>query len=360
MNDRIPLTCIAPLLAALMLQACAVTGDHAHGEHHGASHLANVQPDDLGRQLYGTRHTMDAAMLAEMREIDDFSGYTDEQITHVMALMGYDYTWPVSSTDTKGKTGVLILVHGLGDHGDAVLRDTLQPLGKTYPTTLALGMSMMTSDHIQLGINDLEASGARKIIVVPVVSTRHNSLMRQWEYIFAQRDDAAYARVPRVDAGAEVRMAAALEDHPLVGAMVNDYANEISRQPQNEEVIIVAHGPVDPEENRQQLAILENVASYLRANSAFAAVSVATLQDDAPPEVRRERTRELRERVQRANAQGREVLIVTTLLGTRIVQASLNRNLRGLDYRFNPKGLIEHPRFIEWINWSVADTANKF
>lgn len=354
MHHRTTVTYVVALALLQTIQACSTVNDSEH-VHHGAAHLEHVEPDELGRQLYGTKHTMDAAMLAEMRDIDVFSGYTDAQITRVMSLMGADYTWPVSAPEQRGKTGVLILVHGLGNHGDAVLREALQPTGKVYPTTLALGMSMMTSDHIQLGINDLEAAGAREIVVIPVVSSQFNDLMRQWDYILARRDDAAYARVPRVSSSAEIRVAAALDDHPLVGSMVNDHAREISRRPENEEVIIVAHGPVDAGENRQQLQMLENVAAYLRENSGFAAVSVATLQDDAPPDVRMARTRELRERVQQANAQGRDVLIVTTLLGTRIVQSSLARNLRGLDYRFNGKGLIEHPQFIEWVNWSIEN-----
>jgi hypothetical protein len=344
MNYRTPVNYVITLALLFGIQGCSTVKDSGHA-HHGAAHLEHVEPDELGRQLYGTKHTMDAAMLAEMRDIAVFAGYTDEQITHVMALMGSDYTWPVSAAEQQGKTGVLILVHGFGNHGDTVLREALQPTGKTYPTTLALGMSMMTSDHIQLGINDLEAAGAQEIIVIPVVSTRYNDLMRQWDYIFARRDDAAYATVPRVSSSADIRIAAALDDH----------AREISRRPDNEEVIIVAHGPVDAEENRLQLKMLENIADYLRENSGFAAVSVATLQDDAPPDVRMARTRELRDRVQQANAQGHDVIVVTTLLGTRIVQSSLARNLRGLDYRFNGKGLIEHPQFIEWINWSIEN-----
>jgi hypothetical protein len=354
MNYRTPVNYVITLALLFGIQGCSTVKDSGHA-HHGAAHLEHVEPDELGRQLYGTKHTMDAAMLAEMRDIAVFAGYTDEQITHVMALMGSDYTWPVSAAEQQGKTGVLILVHGFGNHGDTVLREALQPTGKTYPTTLALGMSMMTSDHIQLGINDLEAAGAQEIIVIPVVSTRYNDLMRQWDYIFARRDDAAYATVPRVSSSADIRIAAALDDHPLVGRMVNEHAREISRRPDNEEVIIVAHGPVDAEENRLQLKMLENIADYLRENSGFAAVSVATLQDDAPPDVRMARTRELRDRVQQANAQGHDVIVVTTLLGTRIVQSSLARNLRGLDYRFNSKGLIEHPQFIEWINWSIEN-----
>ena len=134
-----------------------------------------------------------------------------------------------------------------------------------------------------------------------------------------------------------------------------DYANELSVDANNEEVIIVGHGPVDAEDNQAQLLLMENLADYVRANADYAAVYVTTLQDDAPAEVRRQRILELRAQVQQANQQGRNVIIVTNLLGTRIVQAGLRRALRGLNYSFNAKGLIQHDNFIEWINLSVAE-----
>ena len=53
----------------------------------------------------------------------------------------------------------------------------------------------------------------------------------------------------------------------------------------------------------------------------------------------------------------RDVLIVTNLLGTRIVQSGLRRALQGLEYRFNAKGLIQHENFIAWINLSIDEAA---
>jgi hypothetical protein len=102
---------------------------------------------------------------------------------------------------------------------------------------------------------------------------------------------------------------------------------------------------------------MENLATVLRDNADFAAVNIVSLQDDAARDVRMARIRELREMVIRANEQGHDVLIVTNLLGTRIVQSSLSRALRGLNYRFNAKGLIQHENFIDWINLSVAEAA---
>jgi len=326
-----------------------------HSAH--SSNLAHVAPDEKGRQLYGVKHEMDAEMLAELSAINVFKGFTDEQIMRAMQHMGPNYTWYASDAGLKEKFGVLILAHGFGDHGDAVLKNQLDQTAANYPLSFAYGMSMMTSDHMQLGLNDLVAAGATNIVVIPVVSTRHNSLMRQWEYIFRLRKEPEYARVPQLSTSATLNFMPPPDDHFLVAEILLDYASEISQDPQKEELIIVGHGPVDPEDNLDQLVLMENLAGMIRDDVDFAAVRVVSLQDDATREVRMARINELRAMVAQANGQGRDVLIVTNLLGTRIVQSSLRRALRGLDYRFNAKGLIQHENFIKWINLSVANAA---
>ena len=62
-------------------------------------------------------------------------------------------------------------------------------------------------------------------------------------------------------------------------------------------------------------------------------------------------------RVEQSAAAGRVVLVITNLLGTRMVQRSLRRDLKGLEYRFNSKGLIEHDNFISWVEQSVTEVA---
>ena len=115
----------------------------------------------------------------------------------------------------------------------------------------------MTSDHIQLAIQDLEQKGTQEIVIVPVVSTRHNSLMRQWDYIFDRNDDQEYGRVRQVSSSAQLSFANPIDDHHLAGKIILDYANELSIDANNEEVIIVGHGPVDAGDNRAQLLLME-------------------------------------------------------------------------------------------------------
>jgi sirohydrochlorin cobaltochelatase len=347
---------IITIWAVVSLSACS-TAEQSAGVDHAAHamHMQNTAPDAQGRQLYGMKHDMSPEMLAELRTRPVFAGYTDEQLVKVMGLMGSNYTWPVTADTVVGKRGALILVHGFGDHGDAVLRQQLQAGAAERPTSLAIGMSMMTSAHIQLGLDDLTAAGAKKIVVVPVVSTRHNTLMRQWDYIFDRSDEPEYGRVPQVATRARLKFAAPLDDHPLVGEIILDYVNEVSEQPAKEEIIIVGHGPVDPDDNRDQLALMEHLAAMVRAGGDFAAVNVISLQDDAPAEVRRARIQELRTMVSGAQARGNQAIVVTNLLGTRIVQSSLRRALRGLPYRYNFKGLVQHEKFIDWVNLSIEE-----
>lgn len=349
------------LLLCAGLAACSALPGHLSDPARPEPREIVAPPDAEGRQLYNMPHAMNANMMAELRQtIPRMTELDDVGMQRVMQAMGPSYTWYLSRPDLQRAHGVLVLAHGFREQGDRVFSRRLRPVAAETPTVLALGMSMTSSDHVQLALNRLESAGATDIVVIPAVSTRHNTMLRQWDYIFSRADQPAYATVPQVDTGARLHFAAPLDDDPLVGDILLDYAREISRVPAREEVIIVAHGPEGAADNAAQLAMLQRLADYVAARSAYAAVRVATLQDDASAAVRAANVARLRGLVTDAQAQGREVLLVTNLLGTRTVQARVRRDLRGLRYRFNRKGLVQHPNFIEWINRALAAGLTEF
>jgi hypothetical protein len=340
--------------AVLVLAGCATGGgstgadtaaDHAHDHHMGHS----SEPDELGRQLYDMKHEMSPESIAEMRARNIFPpGTTDEAVQGMMRSMGPNYAWYISSEDMKNKRGVLILAHGFGEHGDMTMRDRMQPVGEELPTAFAFGMSMAMSDHIQVALDDLTAAGANEVVVIPAASSRYSTLMRQWEYIFNLRDEPAYATVPKVSTNAKVVFGSPMENHPIVVDILSDYAGEISEDKAREEIIIVAHGPLDPEDNRKQLNDMQKFADALRA-AGYANAYPVTLQDDAPKEVRDANVQNMRKLVDDIHARGNQPMVITNLLGTRMVQRSIRRDLDGLAYRYNFKGLVEHEKFVEWV-----------
>ena len=49
------------------------------------------------------------------------------------------------------------------------------------------------------------------------------------------------------------------------------------------------------------------------------------------------------------------MLVVTNLIGTRTIQAKLRKDLKGLDYNFNAKGIVAHPNFMKWMGETIRD-----
>jgi sirohydrochlorin cobaltochelatase len=348
---RISLLATSICLFSLALPAAE---DMAH-QHHADHDMSSAEMDAEGRRLYGMTHDVTDAAADELRgRIDQFAGYDTAAIQQVMDRMGSNYEWYISDLALMGNTGVLVLAHGFRDPGDDIFRQRLNPLASQNPTALAMGMSMMMSDHIQLAINDLEAAGAKRIVVVPLVSNRYNSLLRQWQYIFGLIDEPAYNAVPPVTSNVELIFGAPPETDPLIVATLVDYASEISEDPKQEFLLLVAHGPEAEADNEVVLGLLEELAVDVQNSVGFAAVGVASLQDDAPKAVRAANVAGMRQLVERAQADGYKVLVITNLLAARAVQSELRRDLRGLDYTFNAKGLVQHDNFIRWIEDSVA------
>jgi hypothetical protein len=322
--------------------------DHDMSGHDMSSH--STERDEQGRRLHDMKHTVSQETLEQLQtNVRGWDNITAEEVALSMVQMGPNYEWYISSEGVSGSTGVLILLHGFRERGDKLFKQRLQPYADIFPMVISPGMSMVMSQHIQLGLDDLAAAGVEKVVVVPIVSTEHNTMIRQWQYIFGLQDEFAYADVPQVETDAQIVFAAPPGDDPFVAEILLDYALELSVDPANEVVIIASHGPSAEADNQLQLALMDNLARIVKEDGGFSAVRSATLQDDAPPEVRSANVEKLRGMVTDAQADGKEVLIVTNLIGAYTIQSKLRKDLKGLDYKFNAKGLVQHDSFVEWI-----------
>jgi hypothetical protein len=314
----------------------------------------SVERDEKGRRLHGMKHEVSEETLTQLQaNILGWENITAEEVALSMVQMGPNYEWYISDDGVHGRTGALVLFHGFRDRGDKVFKDRLQPYAEVFPLALSPGMSMVMSQHIQLGLDDLVAAGVENVVVVPIVSTEHNTMIRQWQYIFGLQDDYAYADVPQVETEAQVVFTDPPGDDPFVAEILLDYATELSVDPANEVVIIASHGPSAEADNELQLALMDNLAKIVKEDGGFSAVYSATLQDDAPAEVRSANVEKLRNMVVSSQAGGTEVIIVTNLIGAHTIQSKLRKDLKGLDYKFNAKGLVQHDSFVEWIGETV-------
>ena len=295
-------------------------------------------------------HQMSPEVFVELREkVPLYREFTDEQIMGSMKNMGPNFRIYLSDAALNDDVGILALGHGFQEAGNQEFQDAYAATAERYPTAVGLGMAMMTSTHIQTAVDELTSAGAKKILVIPTTTVETGGLTRQWMYIFNMREEAPWLSVDRVQTTAEVKFTPTPTTHPTMSAILAEYAEEVSRDPANEVVALISHGPVNPEDNAIELEILTEHADRIREASKFAEVRAFTLQDDAPSAVRRSNVDTLRGWVEAALADGKRVIVLTNLLVKGSVHGKIKRDLDGLEYTFNEKGLMLHPLFGTWV-----------
>lgn len=334
--------------------------DHSQMDHSQMDHGSMpAQPmDEEGRRksamAHSTGHKMGGAIYEEMRRnIPTYRALSDNQMDLAMGMMGDDMEWYVSDKALKGETGVLLLAHGTGGGGDRVLRDAAAPLARQTPTAIGFGMAMMASDHIQAALDDLTAAGAKTIVVVPNQMTDANSLTRQWNFIFGRGDKPAYATVPQVKTSAKLVFADPFGFNPQIARILNEHVREISTEPANELVLLVAHGPEEPGDNEVELAALQKYADDVKSTGGFYDVKAISLQDDALPGLRTGNVKRMRRYAESALRQGKKVLVVPAVIQALGIQQKLHSDLDGIDFTLNPKGLSSSPAYASFIESQV-------
>jgi sirohydrochlorin cobaltochelatase len=344
-------------IALLVTSPLAAQKQEQEHAHHGHD-MAVPDMNEEGRRLdsYDTKHEMTAEQLAALREkVALYRALTDREAGLNMALMGPNYEWYVSDRDMRGEVGVIVLAHGVGQNSDRMFVETLKPMSERKPTAVSFGMAMMMSSHIQSTVDDLTARGAETIVLVPTSVSENNTLTRQWEYVFNMRDESSYLDVPRVQTDAAILMTAHMEDHPLITEALLDFSYTKSTNPENEVVIIVAHGPEDVEDNIPDLEILQVHVDRIKEQTNFSEVKVINLQDDAYPPIRKGNVKKLRRWITTAQRQGKDVIVTVCSTASFGVQAHIKQDLRGLDYAFAEQGLSEHPNYQKWIEAAVEE-----
>lgn len=136
-----------------------------------------------------------------------------------------------------------------------------------------------------------------------------------------------------------------LSDAPEMGAILADRARSLSRVPEQEDVLVLAHGPGDDDENSRWLAAIGERASEIAAGLPFHRVQVLTLREDWP-EKRVAAEEKVRSFVGQANAEGRKTLVIPFRLFGFGPYAKV---LEGETYVADQRGLLPHVNVTRWI-----------
>lgn len=276
--------------------------------------------------------------------------------------------------------GVVLLAHGADYHWNETMRQAVRPLTERYQIEFVF--SMADQPLIERAVRRLERRGARAIVIVRVfglASAFRESIERMIGLdveqgpsggpVHAARpgshghdhggDGHGHAHGgPRPAAGPPARIRAAvpiasvggLEADPLFAAALLDRVRTLSKEPERETVILVAHGSGDDGKNEHWLRTLETLAGHMRSNGGdrFGAIRVATWREDWPDK-RAPRVSAVREMVRAATSDGGRAIVIPARTTARGPEKEF---LAGLEFELG-EGFAPHPLFARWVEGQV-------
>ncbi len=140
-----------------------------------------------------------------------------------------------------------------------------------------------------------------------------------------------------------------------MGEIMLEHALELSSDPANELVVIMGHGPMTPKENEMDLTIMARHAEAIKAGGGFRDVKYWNVQDDLPQDKRVLNVARVRGWIEDARARGMEAIVVTNVLTQSGIMKRLQNDVDGTGAKFNDTGLMQNPRFSDWIEAAVEE-----
>ncbi len=248
-------------------------------------------------------------------------------------------------------TGVLVVAHGGDVRWNAHVKEVVARVRRTLPAEVGFLMGV-PDQKAEEGYAKLVAAGVGRVVVVPLFVSSHSDHYEQVRFIGGLRGDyphAEHMKLAQLHGPAPVAsVTSALDDHPLLGAILADRARALSEQPASESLVIVAHGPNEDAEAEVWTATIRRLGEQVRSATGIGDVDVRLLRDDAPEPVKDQALAELRVSVETRASRGR-VLVVPLLVAPGKVADQIPQVLAGLDFRWNGQTLLPDDRVVQWV-----------
>jgi sirohydrochlorin ferrochelatase len=292
------------------------------------------------------------------------------------------------STKEKSNTGILIMAHGGGTTWNNMVKQAAKPLSETYPVEYAWGMANYVS--LQKAVQRLEAIGVERIIVIPLFISKHSPILRQAEFLLGVRDELADQPMPvmhytdefaeqagvelnesnfmhnmifpptlnQIEINTPVQFTDALDDHSSVADILRRRILSLSEDPENETVVLAAHGPNGEEDNIGWVKSMESLSRQVQQKqkeeglSLFRNILSLTVRDDAPEDIHEQAKQHLRAVVRQGNISG-QVIVIPVFLSQGGREKSVAQRLEGLDFKWSGETLLPDDNLTSFLINSV-------
>jgi sirohydrochlorin cobaltochelatase len=264
----------------------------------------------------------------------------------------------------RARVGTIVIAHGGDSLWNSHVTDAARAARTGGPVEVSFLMGPAAAKaRFQDAVAKLERAGVDSIVVVPVLVSSFSGHYDQLRWLAGDsialdetmQHHLHMAGIERSATRLPIRLAKAMDSAPEIAYVLADRARALAREhgvdPRTRALLIVGHGPNTAEENAAWMQHLRPVADSVKAMTGFRDVRVDLVRDDAPPAVRAEAVRHVRELVELQSAlTGADVIVVPVLVSKgQVSRDKLPADLRGTPHVYSGEPLLPHPAMVRWI-----------
>lgn len=274
---------------------------------------------------------------------------------------------PLPQVDAS--TGVLIIAHGANQAWNAPVDSVAAAVRRGGVVKGPVEVSFLmgpeaASRRFQDAVGRLRKSGARRVVVVPLLVSSNSGHYEQIRYLAGSADTLDQemmhhlhmSGIERV-AGVPLVVAPGLDDAPELARVIGDRAKALAPSPSGRALFLLGHGPNSAEDYAAWMTRLRAVADTVKAATGFASVAVELVRDDAPAPVRAEAVKRARELIGlQRSATNQDVIVVPILVSSGDVsQRKLPADLAGMPVVYAGTPILPHPQMAGYVERRVFE-----
>jgi sirohydrochlorin ferrochelatase len=272
----------------------------------------------------------------------------------------------------QDRVGMLLVAHGADSAWNARVEHVACAAATGGPVAVTFLMGPSAGAWpFQTQVKRLEAEGVGRVVVVPLLVSSHSGHFEQIRWLTRRTDSLSDVMrhhlheggIDRADPGVPLVLAPAMDDAPEVARVLADRARALlaGDDPGRHAVFLIAHGPNGPEEYAEWMRALRVLADSVQRALGFRDARAGVVRDDAPPTVRAEAVRGVRDLIAlQWAATGAEVIVVPVAISHgAFTDVKLRADLAGLPVRYDAEPLLPHDYVVRWVERQVREAAGR-
>ncbi|MFA9559729.1 sirohydrochlorin chelatase [Evansella sp. AB-rgal1] len=251
---------------------------------------------------------------------------------------------PITVNHQKNK-GILVVAHGSrNSRWVEFIEQSISNLEINIPITVGY-LELVEGRSISDGVRRLEKQDVEQIYVIPFFVSSGSTHLDEIKYSLGVTEEPILETdLPLVHPQAEIIWGNAMDDHPLILEVLQERIKELSKNPKEESLLLVAHGSDRAYFQPFWEETLQKMVDHFTTIFGFSKAGFGTI---LPPTISTEATK-------LSDNGGKNIVAVPVFLSEGFYTSKkIPEKLEGIPHFYNGKSYLPHPLVSSWLQAEV-------